>query len=1722
MRNLLIVLLLISLTSAPALAQTSLFATDDPDSPCRFSVELMRLYAQYAVLSRNSSAPSPVISMAVSDPYYNSTTIGMIPGNPGDLWGLHKIDAEYAWALFKGDGVTVAVIDTGVDIYHTDLNSNIVSGYNFIDDNQTVTDVTGHGTHIAGIIAAENNTEGIAGVAPHAKIMPLRVFDSDGYGSLQDVADAITWAVVHGADIINLSLDATGVMPLYLKQAIDYAFDAGCVLVAAAGNYAPYGADVESYVPARDSRILAVAGTTPSDLPFVYSNYGSEVDVAAPAAWILSLKAAGVDMGHPGDIININYFIASGTSMSAAYVSGLAALLYDKYEHLYGVGERFNDVIMNAIRFSADDLGPAGLDIDYGYGLINAYDALTMEFDNAFNILDYKDPATNNTRLTYWTDPYDQTTYSEVKTTSPRISGTKNIYSSSFYYKSSVLTEKFGSDYVTLDTNGYKIYGFDMDFWGNNVGGVLDQITFSTPLVVCPSNIIQEGRTYYGYQDFTFESVDWRFSTAMTINGLDDVTLDSNVVVHDALKVTTEVTLEDLDDHGFYSSSTRNAWYMKGLGEIKNVEVSDTGSAELYNLRTAVTYYDTGRKKAEFVGYKANPQYVYYEYKDEADTYGLGHGRLSKAQRADGSYDIFAEYYTGTNNVKYKDSYDSNGNFLMRYEYLQSGALKYSYRGKDAPLSAEERRYLYNAAYPYIKYYLDRALPAGTEIDAVRADGLTKSFQLFLGGSPGQVALDIINYGAVAYDQTILGMLQLYDNKTTILDTYVEHYRQYIIYADLGYSNDSLFYDGTTYTDLADNPLQFGPFKIARIADRHLAPPTNWYDEEWDWTVDTGAAACLIQYAAEAYDLFPGSSNHAEYKNFAIFLADYLLKLQDVDGGIRHGPKNEYCPPYNYSMGTVTTYANSNIITGSNETMWTSAMNGKQIRIGSTDYIFTCTGAHTGTLSFNASTIAPGQAYTIYQINNPVFYWDLKSTETNERCLLAFEALYDMTRDEEYRRAADGIRAWLKTMFIGGWNDAYEKTFSGSSTFVGNSWIPADLRYMPTDVAAFANLDMMFNDPSFGIYQADRNKAVDDMFIEIEAYNAYKTDGKPVLFKFTRNQPVSDGYTVEWSSQMACAYLEAAYDFMKYGDSDRASEYIGKYTALMDSLSGYFSHPTGPTADPLALIAPYASNLAGNPVAVDTGTGYTTFNCAGALASAYYAIALTEGLKPWKYEYEDGEIVKAILNNGETRYYDVEEKTTDPLMPAADLDNDGKKEIMGVFPNQGSYSGIYIYNDGIGWGTRTTDGIPTSLTAADIDNDGSKEVMGVFPDEGSYSGIYIYNDGIGWGTRTTDGIPTSLTAADLDNDGEKEIMGVFPNQGSYSGIYIYNDGIGWGTRTTDAIPTSLTAADLDSDGEKEIMGVFPNQGSYSGIYIYNDGIGWGTRTTDAIPTSLTAADTDSDGKKEIMGVFPNQGSYSGIYIYKDGIGWGTRTTDGIPTSLTAADIDNDGEKEIMGVFPNQGSYSGIYIYNDGAGWGTRTTDGIPTSLTAADIDNDGKKEIMGVFPNQGAYSGIYIYKDGIGWGTRTTDGIPTSLTAADIDNDGKKEIMGVFPNQGAYSGIYIYKDGAGWGTMTTDDIPTSLTAADLDNDGSNEIMGVFPDQGSYSGIYIYNDGIGWGTRTTDGIPQTQDIYLPRGDSEMAARMDLQSTLSQANQGTNYTQTGTLANPPKTENLLPKL
>lgn len=280
-------------------------------------------------------------------------------------YNLTKIKATTAWdSCYRGAGVTVAVVDTGVDLDHTDLAANLVSGKTFVDGTSSADDDYGHGTHVAGIIAAVNNNGGVIGVAPEASIMPVKVLNSSGSGSIADVADGIVWAADNGADIINLSLASTS-SSTTLKNAVNYAVNKGVLLVAAGGNCGDsnYGDNYCSYqdqpvYPAAYSNVMAVASTDSSDSQSSFSNQGSYIDIAAPGSSIYSTYKGG------------SYATMSGTSMAAPHVAGLAALIWSQDSSLS------RSEVWAQIEDTATDLGSSGWDKVYGYGRINAAAAM--------------------------------------------------------------------------------------------------------------------------------------------------------------------------------------------------------------------------------------------------------------------------------------------------------------------------------------------------------------------------------------------------------------------------------------------------------------------------------------------------------------------------------------------------------------------------------------------------------------------------------------------------------------------------------------------------------------------------------------------------------------------------------------------------------------------------------------------------------------------------------------------------------------------------------------------------------------------------------------------------------------------------------------------------------------------------------------------------------------------------------------------------------------------------------------------------------------------------------------------------------------------------------------------------------------------------------------------------------------------------------------------------
>lgn len=313
-------------------------------------------------------APAPVDDsdrFVPNDPYYQHQ------------WHLDQIGMPRAWTMSRGAGVVVAVIDTGVAYreeggFHQapDLGqTRFVDGYDFVRNDAFPDDEHGHGTHVAGTVAqSTNNGVGVAGVAPEATIMPLKVLDRNGTGGWGGIAAAIRYAADNGAHVINMSLGG-GSPSRAVQRAIDYAHGKGVLVVAAAGNSSRSRVEY----PARHNHVVAVGAVRYDRELTFYSCYGTGLDVVAPGG---DLRVDQNDDGMPdgvlqntmvrGDTARFDYLAWQGTSMAAPHVAGVAALVYAN-----GVSDP--DSVERILKQSAANLGDAHR---YGSGLVQAPDAL--------------------------------------------------------------------------------------------------------------------------------------------------------------------------------------------------------------------------------------------------------------------------------------------------------------------------------------------------------------------------------------------------------------------------------------------------------------------------------------------------------------------------------------------------------------------------------------------------------------------------------------------------------------------------------------------------------------------------------------------------------------------------------------------------------------------------------------------------------------------------------------------------------------------------------------------------------------------------------------------------------------------------------------------------------------------------------------------------------------------------------------------------------------------------------------------------------------------------------------------------------------------------------------------------------------------------------------------------------------------------------------------------
>ncbi len=277
----------------------------------------------------------------------------------GEQWALRNIQALEAWDITTGEGILVAVIDTGVMSKHTDLDGQVTAGYNAITGTADTEDDVGHGTAVAGLIAARtDNDQGIAGMCWGCTILPVRVLGSDGSGEAFALARGMRWATDAGARVINLSLGGRDNSQV-VYEAVQYANSRGVLIVSASGNERQENNQVN--YPAAYSEVVAVGGTGNTDQLTGFSNTGDHLDIAAPSVGLLTTIPGERQYGFP-----------NGTSFSSPYVSGTAALVWTLRPDLSNLDVK---CILEA---SADDQGTPGKDPEYGWGRLNAFRAVQL------------------------------------------------------------------------------------------------------------------------------------------------------------------------------------------------------------------------------------------------------------------------------------------------------------------------------------------------------------------------------------------------------------------------------------------------------------------------------------------------------------------------------------------------------------------------------------------------------------------------------------------------------------------------------------------------------------------------------------------------------------------------------------------------------------------------------------------------------------------------------------------------------------------------------------------------------------------------------------------------------------------------------------------------------------------------------------------------------------------------------------------------------------------------------------------------------------------------------------------------------------------------------------------------------------------------------------------------------------------------------------------------
>jgi len=331
-----------------------------------------------------ASVPEAAIKGLLNNPNVTAVELdGLVYAVDAELenaWGVKRIGSGTVHdGGNKGTGVKIGIIDSGVDRGHQDLNEVYAGGYDFVQNDADPDDVYGHGTHVAGTACAEDNGLGVVGVAPGCALYSLRVLNDSGSGSWSATVAAMDWAVLNGLQVVNLSLGSSQDPGSTVKAAFDNAEADGLVIVAAGGNSGtPSGKGNNVIYPAKYASVIAVAATDKNDTRPSWSSTGEEIELAAPGVSVLSSWNDGDSPHNPQPFILDGdwYKEGSGTSMASPHVAGAAALVIVAGVTDSNGNGRINDEVRAVLDSTADDIGAAGKDTHYGYGLVNVAAAI--------------------------------------------------------------------------------------------------------------------------------------------------------------------------------------------------------------------------------------------------------------------------------------------------------------------------------------------------------------------------------------------------------------------------------------------------------------------------------------------------------------------------------------------------------------------------------------------------------------------------------------------------------------------------------------------------------------------------------------------------------------------------------------------------------------------------------------------------------------------------------------------------------------------------------------------------------------------------------------------------------------------------------------------------------------------------------------------------------------------------------------------------------------------------------------------------------------------------------------------------------------------------------------------------------------------------------------------------------------------------------------------------